>query len=153
MIFFYLGEFESVIESIYRCRCIPPYMSIKRRKKNGVVYLEQYKSIRIGNKIKSVYVKSLGPENPKAASTKPRVPVLERLEHFPSHRAGDVTILWEIAKENRFVEILDGICCGQAHIEGISPGKLLTAWAINRVVDPTSATKLERWIPQLTFQD
>ena len=122
-------------------------MSIKRRKKNGVVYLEQYKSIRIGNKIKSVYVKSLGPENPKAASTKPRVPVLERLEHFPSHRAGDVTILWEIAKENRFVEILDGICCGQAHIEGISPGKLLTAWAINRVVDPTSATKLERWIP------
>jgi len=69
-------------------------MSVKRRKKNGVIYLEQYKSIRIGKIIKSIYVRSLGPENPKIASSKKKVPVLERLEHFPTHRAGDVTILW-----------------------------------------------------------
>ena len=122
-------------------------MVVKRRKKHGRVYLEEYKSVRIDGKVKSIYIRSLGPEKPvsKVPRAKPRV--LDRLEHGPSHRAGDVSLLWAIANQLDFVEIIDGICCGETKVEGISPGKLLTAWAINPVLDPLSATKLENWVP------
>ena len=122
-------------------------MVVKRRKKHGRVYLEEYKSVRIDGKVKSIYIRSLGPEKPvsKVPRAKPRV--LDRLEHGPSHRAGDVSLLWAIANQLDFVEIIDGICCGETKVEGISPGKLLTAWAINRVLDPLSTTRLENWIP------
>ena len=122
-------------------------MTIKHKKKKGIVYLEEYKSVRVNGKVKSVYIRSLGPEKPKIPNRKPTPSVLNRLEYSSSFRSGDVSILWEIAKENRFVEYIDGITCGQSHIQGISPGKLITAWAINRVIDPLSTTKLEKWIP------
>jgi transposase len=122
-------------------------MAIKHRKKNGHVYLEEYKSIRINGKVKSIYVRSLGPENPVLKPNKVKPTVLDRLEHSSSHRAGDVALLLEIAHQQNFTNIIDGICCGETGIEGPSPGKMLTAWAINRVIDPMSATSLERWVP------
>lgn len=121
-------------------------MVIKRKKKNGRIYLEEYKSIRVKGKVKSVYVRSLGPEEPVAPS-RPKPKLIDRLEHGPSHRAGTVTILWELASLLGFVNIIDEICCGETNIDGPSPGKLLTAWAINRVIDPMSTTMLENWIP------
>ena len=124
-----------------------PYMAVKRRKKaNGRIYLEEYKSVRVDGKVKSIYVRSLGPESP-VEPKKPKRRVIDRLEPGPSHRAGDVTLLWKLAQDLDFVKIIDSICCQENNIEGISPGKLITAWAINRVIDPTSATQLERWIP------
>ena len=121
-------------------------MVIKRRKKNGRIYLEEYKSIRVDGKVKSVYVRSLGPEEPIEPS-KPKPKILDRLEHGHSHRAGAVTLLWELASQLGFVKTIDEICCGDTNIDGPSPGKLLTAWAINRVIDPMSNTMLENWIP------
>jgi len=120
-------------------------MVIKRKKKNGRIYLEEYKSIRVDGKVKSVYVRSLGPEEP-ALPSKPKPRTLDRLEHGRSHRAGAVTLLWELASHLGFVDIIDEICCGESNIEGPTPGKLLTAWAINRVLDPMSNTMLENWI-------
>lgn len=122
-------------------------MTIKRRKKRGRVYLEEYKSVRIDGKVKSIYVRSLGPEKPVNKPKRPKPKVLDRLEHGTSYRAGDVSILWKLACELDYVNIIDRICCGETNIEGVSPGKLLTAWAINRVLDPTSATNLENWVP------
>jgi hypothetical protein len=120
-------------------------MSVKRRKKHGRVYLEEHRTIRVNGKPKSLYVRSLGPEKP--VSKRPRANVFDRLAHGPSHRAGDVGLLWELAKEIEMPETIDGICCGQRAIEGPSPGKLLTAWAINRAIDPQSCTRLESWLP------
>lgn len=120
-------------------------MVIKRKKKNGRIYLEEYKSIRIDGKVKSVYVRSLGPEEPVAPS-KPKPKTLDRLQHSQSHRAGAVTLLWELASQLGFVNIIDEICCGEQNLEGPTSGKLLTAWAINRVLDPMSNTMLENWI-------
>jgi transposase len=56
-------------------------------------------------------------------------------------------LLWSIAEDLGFIQIIDGICCSESAFEGISPGKLLTVWAINRAIDPESATVLERWVP------
>ncbi|HUV82513.1 MAG TPA: hypothetical protein VMW53_05500, partial [archaeon] len=112
----------------------------------GRIYLEEYKSIRVDGKVKSVYVRSLGPEEPIEPS-KPKPKILDRLEHGPSHRAGAVTLLWELASQLGFVKTIDEISCRDANIDGPSPGKLLTAWAINRVIDPMSNTMLENWIP------
>jgi hypothetical protein len=122
-------------------------MTIKRKKKHGRVYLEEYKSIRIGGKVKSIYVKSIGPENPVSLEQRAKPKVLDRLEHGSSYRAGDVTLLLELAYQLDFIDIIDSICCGKTGVEGPSPGKFLTAWAINRVLDPISATNLEKWIP------
>jgi transposase len=121
-------------------------MVIKRRKKKGRIYLEEYKSIRVDGKVKSVYVRSLGPEDP-VAPPKPKPKTLDRLQHSRSQRAGAVTLLWELASQLGFVNIIDEICCGEQNLEGLTPGKLLTAWAINRVLDPMSNTMLENWIP------
>ena len=122
-------------------------MTIKHKKKHGRVYLEEYKSVRINGKVKSIYVRSLGPENPISKPKKVKPRVLDRLEVGSSQRAGDVALLLEIARQQNFIDIIDGVCCGETGIEGPSPGKFLTAWAINRVLDPLSATRLERWIP------
>jgi len=120
-------------------------MTIKRKKRNGRIYREEYKSIRIDGKVKSIYVRSLGPEKPVTPST-PKPTTLDRLEHSQSYRSGAVTLLWKIASELGYINIIDEICCGNPNIEGTSPGKLLTAWAINRVIDPMSNTILENWI-------
>ena len=122
-------------------------MVIKRKKKHGHIYLEEYRSVRVDGKVKSIYIRSLGPEKPVAKTQRPKPMLLDRLEHGPSHRAGDVTILLELAHRLDFINIIDGICCGETDVEGPSPGKLLTVWAINRALDPASATRLERWVP------
>ena len=86
-------------------------MTVKRRKKsNGRVFLKEYKSVRVDGKIKSVYVRSLGPKDP----VEPKIPkrrVIDRLVPGPSHRAGDVTLLWKLAQDLDFVKIIDSICC------------------------------------------
>ncbi len=77
----------------------------------------------------------------------PKPKTLGRLEHGRSHKAGATTLLWELALELGFANTIDEICCGEPNIEGPTPGKLLTTWAINRAIDPMSNTILENWIP------
>ncbi|RLG27173.1 hypothetical protein DRN76_00240 [Methanosarcinales archaeon] len=107
----------------------------------------EYRSIRQGKKVISKFICYIGPEDKVSTSEKPRKRVLDRLNLSRSYRAGDVRLLWAIAQNLDFIPIIDRICCGNSHIEGVSPGKLLTIWAINRVIDPESATQLERWVP------
>lgn len=122
-------------------------MAIKRHKRGNRVYLAEYKSVREGKKVISKFVRYIGPEDKLSTNDKPRKRVLDRIKISRSYRAGDVRLLWSIAENLDFISIIDRICCGKSQIEGASPGKLLTVWAINRVIDPESATQLERWVP------
>lgn len=121
-------------------------MTIKRKKKNGCVYLEEHKSIRVNGKVKSVFVRYLGPEDEVKAGRMPKRRVLDRIKMSRSYRSGDVRLLWQIAQDLDFVGIIDRICCQEFYIYGPSPGKFLTVWAINRALDPESCTQLERWV-------
>jgi len=125
---------------------ITPTMAIKRHKRGERVYLSEYKQVREGKKVKSLFMRYLGPEDGVKAGKKPRR-VLDKIQMSRSHRAGDVRLLWEIAKDLDFAGTIDRICCQISYINGPSPGKFLTAWAINRAIDPESCTQLERWIP------
>jgi transposase len=122
-------------------------MAIKRHKRGNRVYLEEYKSIRQGKKVISKFIRYIGPEDEQSTSDNLRKRVLDRVNLSSSYRAGDVRLLWAIAQDLDFILIMDRICCGKSQIEGRSPGKLLTIWAINRAIDPESATQVERWIP------
>ncbi|EQD41570.1 transposase, partial [mine drainage metagenome] len=119
-------------------------MAIKRHKRGNRVYLAEYRSIREGKKVRSVFVRYLGPEGGK----KPRGAgsVLDRLTHGPSRRAGAVRLLWQLAEDQRIVPTIDRICGGGSHPGTPSPGRYLTCWAINRVLDPDSATQLGPWV-------
>jgi hypothetical protein len=122
-------------------------MAIKRHKRGNRVYLEEYKSIRQGKKVISKFIRYIGPEDEQSTSDKLRKRVLDRVNLSSSYRAGDVRVLWAIAQDIDFFPVIDRICSGKSQIEGLSHGKLLTLWAINRVIDPESATQLERWVP------
>jgi transposase len=125
---------------------ITPTMAVKRHRRGDRVYLSEYKQVREGKRIKSVFIRYLGPEDRVKAGKKPGRRVLDALDIKRSYRAGDVRLLWNIAKDLGFIETIDGICCQKSRIEGPSPGKFLTVWAINRVIDPESCTQLERWV-------
>jgi hypothetical protein len=122
-------------------------MAIKRRKRGDRVYLEEHKSTRKGGKVVSKFVRYIGREDKQSKSSKPRKKVLDRLDLSRSSRAGDVRLLWSIAEDLGFIRVIDEICCSESVFQGVSPGKLLTVWAINRAIDPESATVLERWVP------
>lgn len=122
-------------------------MAIKRHKRGDRVYLAEYKSVRVGKKVISKFVRYIGPEDKQNVSDKPKRKVLDRLQLNHSYRSGDVKLLWSIADDLGFSELIDTICCSKSSFEGLSPGKLLTAWAINRALNPESATRLERWMP------
>lgn len=134
--------------SLYRCRCYNEYIAVKRHKRGNRVYVAEYKSIRQGKKVISKFIRYIGPEDKLSTTGKPRKRVMDRLNLSRSYRAGDVRLLLAIAQDLDFIPLIDRICCGNSHIEGSSPGKLLTIWAINRVIDPESSTQLERRIPK-----
>ncbi|MEK9139944.1 MAG: IS1634 family transposase [Nitrospirota bacterium] len=122
-------------------------MAIKRHKRGNRVYLAEYKNVREGKKVKSEFIRYLGPEDEVKAGRMPKKRVLDRINMSHSLRAGDVDLLWRIAQDLDFVGTIDTFCCGESLISGPSPGKFLTVWAINRAIDPESCTQLERWVP------
>jgi len=125
---------------------ITPTMAIKRHKRKSGTYISEYKQVREGKKVKSVFLRYLGLEDKIKVGEKPKRRVIDTLKITQSYRAGDVRLLWSIAKDLGFIETIDGICCQKSYIEGPSPGKFLTVWAINRVIDPESCTQLEKWV-------
>lgn len=122
-------------------------MAIKRHKRGGRVYLVEYKNVREGKRVKSIFIRYIGPEDGVKSGKIPKKRVLDKLRIEESHRAGDIRLLWKIAQDLDFVGTIDRFCCGDSSISGPSPGKFLTSWAINRALDPESCTQLERWIP------
>ena len=120
-------------------------MAIKHHHASGRCYLQEWHSHRREGKVVSEYVRYLGPcpeHNPK-----PGVSVLDRTEHGASHRAGAVRLLWSLTEDLGFPAIIDRICGQDFDPSWPSPGRILTPWAINRVLDPQSATRLELWVP------
>ncbi|WP_393972170.1 IS1634 family transposase [Oxyplasma meridianum] len=117
-------------------------MAIKRHKKGNKVYLAEYKSKRVNGKVVSTYVRYIGRENADK-TVKKSSRSIDRIESPGSTRAGDVDLLWAIAQDLAIPRIIDEMCLPGS---SISTGKVLTAWAINRVVDPESATQLESWV-------
>jgi Transposase DDE domain len=122
-------------------------MAIRRRETDGRVYLEEYRSFRENGKVKTKFVRYIGREGGPPSKKKAPNRVLDRIEHGASVRAGDVTLLWELAQRLGIPRTIDRYCLPECHFPGPTPGKFLTVWAINRVIDPESATKLERWVP------
>lgn len=120
------------------------YMTyVYRRKAGDRVYLEERESYRVKDKVRNRFVRYLGVEGET-----PGVPrrELDRVFHGDSRRAGAVRLLWELAEDLRFRETINRIA-GRRSSSGLpSPGTYLTVWAINRVLDPESATQLGPWV-------
>lgn len=120
-------------------------MSIKRRRRGNRVYLEEWRTFREGKKVRSKFVRYLGPEGgPKRSGPGS---ILDRVQHDRSRRAGAVRLLWKLAEDLGIPASIDRISGRDSDPDTPSAGKILTAWAINRVLDPTSATRLENWTP------
>ncbi|MDI6809975.1 MAG: IS1634 family transposase [Candidatus Eisenbacteria bacterium] len=119
-------------------------MAIKRKNRGGRVYLEEYRSIRRGSKIVSEFVRYLGPEKPDAQ--KGYGPVLDRIERGPALHTGAVRLLWKLAQNLKFQETINRICNRNSRGSDPFSSTLLTVWAINRVLEPKSASKLQRWV-------
>ncbi|MGI0130404.1 MAG: IS1634 family transposase [Thermoplasmata archaeon] len=119
-------------------------MAIKHNRASGRCYLSQWRTYRRDGKVVSEYVRYLGPcseHNPG-----PHTSVLDRLTHGPSRRAGAVRLLWKLAQDLQFIPTIDTICGWDSRPGTPSPGQYLTCWAINRVLDPDSATQLGPWV-------
>jgi hypothetical protein len=121
------------------------YTATKHHKRNGRCYLQEWRTYRRDGQVVSEYVRYLGlcPEHsPKGTES-----VLDRTIHGSSYRAGAVRLLWWLAEDLGFRTTIDGICGRDSDPAEPSPGRTLIAWAINRVLDPKSATRLELWTP------
>ena len=71
---------------------------------------------------------------------------MDRVQHHDSRRAGAVRLLWALAEDLKFRETIGRIGSRSSSLDSPSPGTHLTAWAINRVLDPESATQLGPWV-------
>lgn len=131
-------------------------MHIKRIKKKDAVYLAQYESYREDGKVKTRFIKYIGKEGDERG-----VPLPKKSEHtekplYPDHskRAGDVNLMGDIAQNTlNLPRIIDHVCCGEGEINGRSPGKILTAWAINKALNPESGTNLSEWVQTTTIPE
>ena len=121
-------------------------MAIKRHKRNGRIYLAEYKSERIDGKVKSTYVRYIGVEGEPKIPPKKRSKPDRNINFSRTSQVGDVAVLWHISEELGISKIIDRFIFGNCDHPGITPGKILAIWAINRVIDPESATQLSDWV-------
>jgi len=131
-------------------------MHVKRIKKKDAVYLALYESYREEGKSKTKFIKYLGKEGDERGVPLPKKSTHIETPLYPEHskRAGDVQLMWSIANSTlNMPKTIDQICCGDGRIEGRSPGKILTAWAINKALNPDSANNVGEWIQTTTLPD
>lgn len=132
-------------------------MHIKRIKKKSGIYLAQYESYRDEEgKVKTKYCGYLGKEGEEKGVPLPKKSAHVETPLYPeiSKRAGDVKLMWVIAEEKlNMPRIIDEVCCGDGYIEGKTPGKILTTWAINKALNPESATNLPEWVNTTVLPD
>ena len=117
-------------------------MAIKRHKRGNRIYRSEYRNTRVDGKVKSEFIRYLGVEEDGKIAKQP-VKAIDKVSSTGSTRAGDVDLLWTLAQDLDISGIIDRMRYGES---SISVGKVLTAWAINRVIDPESATQLESWV-------
>ncbi|EQD32713.1 transposase IS4 family protein, partial [mine drainage metagenome] len=117
-------------------------MAIKRHRRGKHIYVAEYKNTRVNGKVKSEFIRYIGTEG-EGKKIKPSVKTLDKVKTKGSTRSGDVDLLWSLAQDLNIPSIIDRMRYGNS---SISAGKVLTAWAINRVIDPESATRLESWV-------
>lgn len=115
-------------------------------KKGSKIYLCEYRSVREGKKVRSIFVRYLGVESDQEKVPLPKKQVIDWKTPERSVRSGDITVLCKIAEDLQMAETIDRICGTKGRRKKNSPGKLLTSWAINRALDPESATQLVSWV-------
>jgi len=128
---------------------------IKRIKKGNRVYLYKYESYRENGKVKTRHLEYLGVESDERGVPKPKKSRTKTKPMYPrrSQRAGDVKLLWTIAEKVGIPQTIDQVCIGLENVSGPTPGKLLTVWAINHILDPASASKVARWAEPTILPD
>lgn len=128
---------------------------IRRIKKGNQIYLYEVTSVWENGKSKQKLIQYLGVEGDQEKVPKPKTKRVrpDRIHPLRSRSAGDVMILWKIAETLGFVNIIDRYTTGFEDIQGPSPGKYLVTWAINRLIDPESATQLDAWVQSTILPD
>ncbi len=133
---------------------------VRRIKRGNQIYLYEVTSVWENGRAKQKLIKYLGVEGEQEKVPKPKTKRIlpENIYPLKSRGAGDVIVLWKIAHLLNAVNIIDRYTTGFENIEGPSPGKYLVTWAINRLIDPESATQLDAWtqstvLPDLTGMD
>jgi len=119
---------------------------IRRIKRGGKIILCKYKSVRRDGKVVSEFVEYLGVESDQEKVPLPKKTVMKWKSPERSVRSGDVTALWHIAQDLKIAQTINRICGYNTRDIAKSPGTLLTVWAINRALDPESATQLPAWL-------
>jgi len=121
---------------------------IRRVKRGNRVYLYEMTSVWENGKVKQKLIQYLGVESDQEKVPKPKTKRVrpEHVHPLQSLGAGDGLVLWKVAEDLNLVNIIDRYTTGFEDIEGPSPGKYLATWAINRVIDPESATQLDAWV-------
>lgn len=117
-------------------------MAICREKRGGRVYLSEYKSVWEDGKVKHKFVRYLGREGPDGKPIRRPKHVLDSVEISGTKRYGDVAIMWRLAENLHFPDIIDKITHSNSDV---STGKILSMWAVNRALSPESTTGLSRW--------
>jgi len=128
---------------------------IRRIKRGNQVYLYEVTSIWEDGRPKQKMIRYLGVESDQEKVPKPKTKRMhpERIYPLQSLVAGDVMLLWQIAESLNIVNTIDRYVMGLEDIEGPSPGKYLLSWAINRILDPESATQLDAWVRSTVLPD
>jgi transposase len=128
---------------------------IRRIKRGNQIYLYEVTSVWENGRVKQKLIQYLGVEGEEEKVPKPKTKRVLPENIFPlkSRGAGDVVLLWKVAQSLNVVNIIDRYTTGFENIEGPSPGKYLVTWAINRLIDPESATQLDAWIQSTVLPD
>jgi len=126
---------------------------IRRVRRGKQYYLYEVTSKLENGKVKQKLIRYLGVEGDEPKVPKPKTKRIRPDKIFPerSFRAGDVSLLWQLADSLDLIGTIDRITTGSSHENGPSPGKYLVIWAINRILDPESATQLESWVKTTTL--
>ena len=128
---------------------------IRRIKRGNQFYLYEVTTVWENGKSKQKLIQYLGVEGDQEKVPKPKTKRVrpDRIHPLQSRGAGDVLLLWKIAETLNCVNIIDRYTTGFEDIQGPSPGKYLTTWAINRLIDPESATQLDAWVKSTILSD
>lgn len=128
---------------------------IRRIKRGNQFYLYEVTTVWENGKSKQKLIQYLGVEGDQEKIPKPKTKRVrpDRIHPLQSRGAGDVLLLWKIAETLNCVNIIDRYTTGFENIQGPSPGKYLTTWAINRLIDPESATQLDAWVKSTILSD
>lgn len=119
------------------------YMAICRKKQGNVVYLQEYKNVRVDGKVKHIFVRHMGVEGKDEKPIKKAMHTIDKIGFSNTQFYGATSVLWNICKELRLEEIINENTHSNSDF---SVGKLLLAVAINKIINPLKIRKIQNWI-------